>query len=278
MSPYTISWPAFTIAMSRPAAIAWYRNAEWIARRTGSLPRKQNDRFDTPPDTCDARAAPLDLARRLDERLREVVVLLHAGGDREDVGIEDDVRRVVAGLLDEQPVRALADLDLALDRAGLALLVERHHDDGGAVALDPAGLSRKSASPSFRLIEFTTPLPWMHFRPASSTDHSRAVDHDRHPRDLGLGGDQVEERGHGLLGVEQVGVHVHVEEVRAALHLVERDLDGRLVVARLDQAAELRRAGDVLPLADHHEPRVGRDPERLEAAKRGEAIVGGSGT
>ncbi len=28
-----------------------------------------------------------------------------------------------------------------------------------------------SSSPSFRLIEFTMPLPWRHFRPASSTSH-----------------------------------------------------------------------------------------------------------
>ena len=27
------------------------------------------------------------------------------------------------------------------------------------------------SSPSLRLIELTTPLPWMHFRPASMTDH-----------------------------------------------------------------------------------------------------------
>jgi hypothetical protein len=32
-------------------------------------------------------------------------------------------------------------------------------------------LCRKSASPSFRLIEFTTDLPWTHLRPASITDH-----------------------------------------------------------------------------------------------------------
>ena len=32
-------------------------------------------------------------------------------------------------------------------------------------------LSRKSASPSFRLIEFTTGLPCTHFSPASMTDH-----------------------------------------------------------------------------------------------------------
>ena len=90
--------------MSRPAAIAWYRNAEWIARRTGSFPRNEKLRFDTPPLTLHAGAAPLDLAGRLDERLRVLVVLLEPGRDRQDVRVDDDVGRVVAGL-----VRSAAD-------------------------------------------------------------------------------------------------------------------------------------------------------------------------
>ena len=35
--------------MSMPALMAWYRNAEWIASRTMSLPRNENDRLLTPP-------------------------------------------------------------------------------------------------------------------------------------------------------------------------------------------------------------------------------------
>ena len=83
----------------------------------------------------------------------------------------------------------------------------------------------------------------------------------------GLGRDEVEERRHRLLAVEQVGVHVHVEEVRAAAHLLERDVERLLVVAGLDEAAEPCRAGDVRALADHDEVRVGVDRERLEAGE-----------
>ena len=54
---------------------------------------------------------------------------------------------------------------------------------------------------------------------------ARAVDHDRQPRDLGLGCEQVEEARHRRCAVEQVGVHVHVEQVGATAHLVERDVD-----------------------------------------------------
>jgi hypothetical protein len=56
-----------------------------------------------------------DPARGLDEVDRVVVVLLDAGGDREDVRVEDDVLGREADLLDQQPVGARADLDLALE-------------------------------------------------------------------------------------------------------------------------------------------------------------------
>jgi hypothetical protein len=37
--------------MSIPARIAWYRNTEWIASRTGSLPRNEKETLLTPPLT-----------------------------------------------------------------------------------------------------------------------------------------------------------------------------------------------------------------------------------
>ena len=48
-----------------------------------------------------ARQVPLDPARGLDEVDRVVVVLLDAGGDGEDVGVEDDVLGREADLLDQ---------------------------------------------------------------------------------------------------------------------------------------------------------------------------------
>ena len=188
----------------------------------------------------DARAGQplLDPPGRLDERGGVVVVLGDAGRDREDVRVEDDVLGVEAGALGEQVVGALADRDLALDRLRLALLVERHHDHGGAVAADLARpASRNGSSPSLRLIELTIALPWTHFSPASITLHLRGVDHHRHARDLGLGGDQPQERRHRLLAVEQALVHVHVDDLRAGLDLRARDRERGLVVAGEDQRA-----------------------------------------
>ena len=74
--------------------------------------------------------------------------------------------------------------------------------------------------------------------------------------DVRLGGDEVEELGHHLLGVEQPLVHVDVEDVRAAVDLLLRDGERRLEIAALIELRELRRAGDVGALADHDEVRV----------------------
>ncbi len=79
-----------------------------------------------------------DPTRRLDEGDAVPVVLLHAGRDRENVRVEDDVLRREAHLVHQDVVGALADRAFALDGVGLALLVERHDHDGGTVA--PHGL------------------------------------------------------------------------------------------------------------------------------------------
>ena len=111
-----------------------------MAPRTVSLPRNENERLETPPETCACGRLRLDPARRLDEVDAVVVVLLDAGGDGEDVGVEDDVLGREADLLGEDAVGARADLRLALERVGLALLVEGHDHDGGAVAAHLLGV------------------------------------------------------------------------------------------------------------------------------------------
>ncbi len=100
------------------------------------------------------------------------------------------------------------------------------------------------------LIELTIGLPETHLSPASITAPFRAVDHHRHARDIGLGGDQLEEGRHRFLAVEQALVHVDVDHLRAVLDLLPRDLDGLGIVARHDQLLERRGARDVGALAD----------------------------
>ena len=79
----------------------------------------------------------------LDERDGVGVVLLHPGRDREDVGVEDDVLGLEPDDVRQQVVGAPQDGDAPLDRLGLALFVEGHHDDRGAVAPAEAGLAQE---------------------------------------------------------------------------------------------------------------------------------------
>ena len=90
-------------------------------------------------------------------------------------------------------------------------------------------------------------------------------DHHGNAGDVGLGGDEVEERHHRGFGIEQALVHVDVDDLRAVLDLVARHLQARGVIARGDQLAEFRRARDVGALADIDEGDRGRQFERLEA-------------
>ena len=214
-------------------------------------------------------AALLDQRQRVDERLRVAVVLGDAGGHGEHVGVEDDVFGREAGLLSEQVIGAAADRHLPLDRVGLPLLVEGHHDHPGAVGPDVPGLLEERVLAFLEADRVDHALALDAREPGAQHAPPGTVDHDGNPGDLGFGRDQVQEGGHGALAVEQAGVHVDVEQVGPAADLLKRDGHGALVVTRFDQPPESLGAGDVGALPDHHEPGIGADLERLEPAEPG---------
>ena len=184
--------------------------------------------------------------------------------DREDVRVEDDVLGVEAGTVDQQPVRALADRDLAFHGVGLALLVEGHDDDRRAVAPRAPRLLEERALAFLHRDRVDDALALE--AAESRLDHRpfRRVDHDRHARDVGLRRGEIQESHHRGLRIEHALVHVDVDHLRAVRHLVARDRERRDVVARLDQLAELRGARDVRALADVDEEHFGFEIERLE--------------
>ncbi len=107
------------------------------------MPRNENEILLTPPEIFAPGQTCLISPRRLDEIDRVAVVLFDAGGDGEDVRIEDDVGRRHADFLGQQPIGPLADAHLVVDVGGLSLLVEGHDDDGGAVAADEPRVVQK---------------------------------------------------------------------------------------------------------------------------------------
>ncbi len=176
---------------------------------------------------------------------------------------------VEARLLREQRVHPVGDGHPLLDRLGLALLVEGHDHHGRAVAAGEAGLAQELG---LALLERqgVDDGPALDALEARLDDRPlRGVDHDRHPADVRLRRDEVEEARHGRLGVEQRLVHVDVDDLGAVVDLLARDLDGLLVPAVGDELREAARTGHVGALADVHEQRLGRDGQRLQARQAG---------
>ena len=134
-------------------------------------------------------------------------------------------------------------------------------------------LAKKSASPSFKLMELTMPLPCTHLRPASMTLHLLESTMIGMREISGSAAIRLRKRGHRGFAVEHALVHVDVEDVGAAAHLVERHVERALVVVGLDQVGELLGAGDVGALADHREVGLGRDGQRLESAEVRQRVI-----
>ena len=208
-----------------------------------------------------------DPARRLDEGEAVAVVLFDAGRDRENVRVEHDVFRRKAGLFGEQLVGARADRDLALEGVGLALLVEGHHHHRRAVGAHEARLAQKRLFAFLHRDRVDEALALKAFQAGLDDREFRRIDHHRHAGDVGLAGDEIEELDHRRLGIDEPLVHIDVDDLRAVGHLIARDRERAGEVAGGDELAELRRAGDVRPLADVDEGNVGGERERLEAGK-----------
>ena len=196
-----------------------------------------------------------DALRRVDEFDGVVVVFLDAGGNREDVGVENYILRRKPDHFRQQLVGALANLELAVGCVGLSFLVERHDDGGRAVALHLAGMVEKGRCAFLEADGIHHRLALHTFQ--ASLDHLpfRRVDHDRHPRNIGLGGDEVQEPDHRRLRIEHPLIHVDIDDLRAVFHLLARDVE-RLVEAILDdQLFELGGARHIGALANVDEVR-----------------------
>ena len=209
----------------------------------------------------------LNPAGGFDEVHRVGVVFLDAGADGEDIGIKNDVLCREAGLLREQVVAALTNGNLALQRIGLAALVEGHDHHRRAVEPDETRLFEKPGLPFLEGNRIDDALALNAFE--ASLDHAPfgGVDHDRHPGDGRFGHDIVQKLRHRRRPVQHPFVHVDVEDLRAAFHLLPGHAHRFLVVAREDEPGELRRAGDVGPFPDVNEVGLRRDGERVGAAQ-----------
>ena len=168
-----------------------------------------------------------DEARRFDEIDAVIGVLLDPGRHREDIRIEDNVFGRKADLLGQDAVGALGDRGLARQRVGLALLVEGHDHDRGAVAAHQPRVLLERLLALLHRDRVDDALALHAFQPRLDHRPLRGVDHDRHARDVRLGGDKIEERDHRPLRIEQAFVHIDVDHLGAVGDLVARHFERR---------------------------------------------------
>ena len=162
----------------------------------------------------------------------------------------------------------VSDRDLALDRVGLALLVEGHDDDRRAVAAGEPRLAQELVL-AFLQRQRVDDRPALDVLQALFDDRPLGrVDDHRHLGDVGLDRDQVEEARHRRSRNRACASSMLTSIIWAPLSTCCRAIaTASSKRSSLISSRERARAGDVGPLADVDEERVGADVERLQAGQ-----------
>ncbi len=208
-------------------------------------------------------------ARRLDKVDRVVIVLVNAGGDGKHIGIENNVFGRKTYLVDQQSIRELANRFTALKTIGLAFLVKRHNHHGSTVFAAQAGLLQKGLNPFFHGDRIDYRLALHAAQAGFDNGPFGAVDHDRHPGNIGLGGNHVQKAMHARNRIQHGLVHIDVDNLRPALHLLTRHGQGLVVFFFTDQAQKHLAARHVGAFTDVDKQRVLIDIKGLQARKTG---------
>ena len=219
----------------------------------------------------------LDPACGLDEVDGVVVVLFDAGGDGEDVGIEDDVLRRHAHHIDQEAIGALADLHLALVGVGLSLLVKGHDDAGCAVALDQPGLRQKARFALFEGDRVDDALALHATQPGFDHLPLGGVDHDGHARDLGFASNEVEKTHHGRTTVQHGFIHVDVDDLGAVFNLLAGNGERVFESPLQNHARKGPRTGHIGAFADVDKEGPRSDEHGLQAGQAHGADLGMGG-
>ena len=203
----------------------------------------------------------------LDEVHAIAVVFFDTRGDSEYVGIEYDVFGRKTHLIDENPIAAGADFNLALFGVRLARLVERHDDHRRTIAASQLRMFDKLSLAFLEADGVDYGLALHAFEARFDNRPFARIDHHRHTTDIRFGGDKVEEGDHRFLRVEHRLIHVDIDDLRAILHLVAGDAQRLGIIVPQDEAGKRLRAGDVGSLAHIHEQRIIANAERFQSGK-----------
>ena len=192
-------------------------------------------------------------------------MLINPGRDRKDVRVEDNVFRREAYLFGKNFVRPSANLNFTRSSVGLPLLVKGHHHHCSTVASQQLRVVDKGLNPLFHRDGVNDAFTLNALQPFFDDVPFRGVDHNRHAGDIRLTGDKVEKTHHRRFGVEHPLIHVDIDNLCAAFHLLTGDIQRFVVFLFFDQSLKFRRTGDVGTLADVHKQAIVANIQRFKA-------------
>ena len=185
-----------------------------------------------------------------DEITSIIIVFFDAGGHRKNIRIENNIGGIEVQFLRQYLVGTFANFYFSLDVVRLALFVERHDDDGSTVVANQSCLFNKGLFSFLEADRVDDRFSLHALKPSFYYGPFRGINHDRNPRDIGLGRDHVQVGNHRLFGIEHSLVHVDVDDLRTGINLLASYCNGLGVVIGLNQASEYRGARYVTALTD----------------------------
>ncbi|MND65278.1 hypothetical protein D3C80_566420 [compost metagenome] len=205
------------------------------------------------------RQVSFDVGTGFDKVDGVVVMLFNTGSNGENIRVENNVFRREADALGQNFIGTAANLEFALARIGLAHFVKRHHHHRGTVTTHQLGMVNKGLFALFHRDGVNDAFALNALQAFFDHRPFGGVDHDRHPGDIRLTGDQVEKTHHRRFRVEHPLIHVDVDNLGAAFHLLASNRQRFAVFLFFDQPLKACRAGHVGTLTHVDEQRFGID-------------------
>ncbi|MNH08794.1 hypothetical protein D3C79_682260 [compost metagenome] len=194
-------------------------------------------------------------------------MLFDTGCDGKNVRVKDDVFRRKTHSFGQDLVSTAANLKFALAGIRLANFIEGHHHHGGTVAAHQLGVLDKGFFALFHRDRVDDAFTLNAFQALFDNAPFRGVDHDRDAGYVRLTGDQAEETHHRRFGVEHPFIHVDVDDLGTALHLLAGHGQRLVILFFFNQPLETGRAGNVSTLTHVDEQRFGINIQRFQAGQ-----------
>ena len=163
-------------------------------------------------------------------------MLFHTCGNRQNIGVENNVERVHAHTTCQQRVCALRYRYAPLVCSGLPLFVEAHDHHGSSVPHHIAGMAEKHFFSFFQRDGIDDTLTLQTFQSCQNHLPVGGVDHDRHRGNIRFGGNDIKKGDHSRLCVDKRIIHVDIDDQRSVGHLLTSHRNGFVVFSFLNQS------------------------------------------